>query len=206
MKSNSLKEANLAKEGCFLKKKSQKEIAHLRNIPIGQDLYSPPRHKECKDALTTTHFIKKIQEISQRPVGIKFCLGREREFYDLCVTMKKENIFPDYMAIDGSEGGTGAAPKTFMDDLGQPLMPALQIVREILKELAISHKLKILCSGKLISSGKQMIALAMGADAVFTARGFLLALGCIQALRCHTNTCPVGITTHQSPFDERSGY
>lgn len=184
------------KGGLLPKEKITEEIAHLRNIPMGQDLYSPPRHKECKDAITTIHFIKKIQEISQLPVGIKFCLGREKEFYDLCSAMKKEDIFPDYMAIDGSEGGTGAAPKTFMDDLGQPIMPALQIVREVLKELSISHKFKILCSGKLISSGKQMIALALGADAVYTARGFLLALGCIQALRCHTNTCPVGITTH----------
>ena len=184
------------KGGLLPKEKITEEIASLRNISLGQDLFSPPRHKECKDSLSTARFIKKIQDISQLPVGIKFCLGRENEFYDFFSVMRKENLFPDYIAVDGSEGGTGAAPKTFMDDLGYPLMPSLQIVRKVLLELSIKDKFKVLCSGKLISSGKQMMALAAGADAVYTARGFLLALGCIQALRCHSNSCPVGITSH----------
>ncbi len=184
------------KGGLLPKEKITEEIANLRNIPLGQDLLSPPRHNECKDAYSTVRFIKKIQDISELPVGVKFCLGRENEIHELFSTMKKENLFPDYIAIDGSEGGTGAAPKTFMDDLGYPLMPSLQIVREVLKELSIIDKFKILCSGKLINSGKQMMALAFGADAVYTARGFLLALGCIQALRCYSNSCPTGITTH----------
>lgn len=185
------------KGGLLPKEKITEEIASLRNIPLGQDLFSPPRHKECKDALSTARFVKKIQDISRLPVGIKFCLGREKEIHELFSIMKKENIFPDYIAIDGSEGGTGAAPKTFMDDLGYPLMPSLQVIRKVLQELSIKNKFKTLCSGKLISSGKQMMALAFGADAVYTARGFLLALGCIQALRCHTNSCPTGITTHE---------
>lgn len=184
------------KGGLLPKEKITKEIASLRNIPLGQDILSPPRHKECKDALSTVRFIKEIQDISQIPVGIKFCLGREKEIYELFSIMKKESIFPDYIAIDGSEGGTGAAPKTFMDDLGYPLMTSLQIVREVLQDLSIRDRFKILCSGKLVSSGKQMMALAFGADAVYTARGFLLALGCIQSLRCHSNSCPTGITTH----------
>ena len=184
------------KGGLLPKEKVTEEIASLRNIPLGQDVVSPPRHKECKDAQSTVHFIRDIQEISQIPVGIKFCLGRENELYELCSIMKKENLFPDYIAIDGSEGGTGAAPKTFMDDLGYPLKPALNIVQKILQELSIEDRFKLLCAGKLINSGKQMMALSLGADAIYTARGFLLALGCIQSLRCHSNTCPTGITTH----------
>ena len=188
--------AKPGKGGLLPKEKITEEIAKLRNIPLGKDLYSPPHHKECHSALSTVHFIKQIQEISQLPVGIKFCLGREKEIYDLFFVMKKENSFPDYIAIDGSEGGTGAAPKTFMDDLGYDLKSALKIIDEIIKELEVQNKFKLLCSGKLIRSGGQIMAMALGADAVYTARGFLLALGCIQALRCHTNKCPTGITTH----------
>ena len=188
--------AKPGKGGLLPKEKITEEIAELRNIPLGKDLYSPPHHKECHSALATVHFIKQIQEISQLPVGIKFCLGREKEIYELFSVMKKEKSFPDYIAIDGSEGGTGAAPKTFMDDLGYDLKSALKIISEIVTELEIKGKFKQLCSGKLIRSGGQMMAMALGAEAVYTARGFLLALGCIQALRCHTNNCPTGITTH----------
>ena len=184
------------KGGLLPKEKITEDIARLRNISMGQDVLSPPSHKECQSALSTVRFIKTIQDISQLPVGIKFCLGREKEMYELFSVMKKENLFPDYIAVDGSEGGTGAAPKTFMDDLGYSLKPSLQIIRGILGELSIQNRFKIICSGKLISSGKQMMALSLGAHAIYTARGFLLALGCIQALRCHSNTCPTGITTH----------
>ena len=111
--------------------------------------------------------------------------------------MKKENSFPDYIAIDGSEGGTGASPKTFMDDLGYDLKSSMHIIHKMITELELQNKFKILCSGKLINSGGQVMAMALGAHAVSTARGFLLALGCIQALRCHTNNCPTGITTHK---------
>ena len=190
--------AKPGKGGFLPKEKITEEIAELRNIPLGKDLYSPPKHKECLSALDTVHFIKQIQEISCLPVGIKFCLGREKEFYDLLSVMKKENSFPDYMALDGSEGGTGAAPKTFMDDLGYDLKSALKIIDKMRQDLEIKNKFKLLCAGKLIHSGGQVMAMALGANAVFTARGFLLALGCIQALRCHTNNCPTGITTHKA--------
>ena len=184
------------KGGLLPKEKITEEIALLRGIPQGKDLFSPPRHKECEDPPSTARFIQRVQEIAGLPVGIKFCLGNEKEIHDLLSLMKKSKRFPDYIAIDGSEGGTGAAPKTFMDDLGQPLKPALYIIREILESLQLKGKMKILCSGKLISSGKQMMAMSLGADAIYTARGFLLSIGCIQALRCHSNTCPAGITTH----------
>ena len=142
------------KGGLLPKEKITKEIAELRNIPLGQDVFSPARHRECKDALSTVHFIKNIQEISNLPVGIKFCLGNEEEMKELFLMMRKEDIFPDYLSIDGSEGGTGAAPKTFMDDLGFPLMKALEIIETLSKELNIRDKFKILCAGKLIDSGQ----------------------------------------------------
>ena len=192
--------AKPGKGGLLPKEKITQEIAELRSIPFGEDAFSPARHEECKDALSTIHFIKNIQEISGLPVGIKFCLGREEELKELFLTMKKENIFPDYLSIDGSEGGTGASPKTFMDDLGFPLVKSLEIITSLSKELNIKNKFKILCAGKLINSGNQVITLGLGADAIYTARGFLFALGCIQALRCHTNNCPTGITTHSERF------
>ena len=190
--------AKPGKGGILPKEKITEEIAELRNIPRDRDVISPPFHKECRDAPSTVRFIRQVQEISSLPVGVKFCLGRERELKEILSVMKRENIFPEYMALDGSEGGTGASSKTFMDDIGYPLFEALQILQQALKETGVRDHMKILAGGKLISSGQQLIALSLGADAVYTARGFLLALGCIQALRCHTNHCPTGITTHNT--------
>lgn len=189
--------AKPGKGGLLPKEKITPEIAELRHIPLGKDLYSPPFHKECSSPATMLNFIKDLQEISRLPVGIKFCLGREKELYELLSIMKKENSFPDYISLDGSEGGTGASPKTFMDDLGYDLKSSLKILSQMTEELKIKDRFKILAGGKLISSGSQVMAMALGADAVSAARGFLLALGCIQALRCHTNNCPTGITTHK---------
>ena len=163
---------------------------------MDRDVISPPFHNECRDALSTVNFIRQIQEITSLPIGIKFCLGREEELKKILSVMKEQTVFPEYIALDGSEGGTGASTKTFMDDIGYPLFDALQLLQRFLNEMNLRGNLKILGSGKLISSGKQLMALSLGADAVYTARGFLLALGCIQALRCHTNHCPTGITTH----------
>ena len=188
--------AKPGKGGLLPKEKITEEIAKLRGVPMGKDVISPAGHTECMSAEPTVRFIKKIQEISQLPVGIKFCLGSTREMGEIFMEMKKQKIFPDYIAIDGSEGGTGAAPKTFMDDLGYPLFPALEKIVGLIKEQEVENKFKIITSGKLISAGKQMMTLCMGASAIYTARGFMLALGCVQALRCNNNTCPVGITTH----------
>ena len=188
--------AKPGKGGLLPKEKITEEIAELRGVHMGKDIISPPGHVECVSANSTLTFIQKIQEVSQLPVGIKFCLGSLKELREMFAEMKKQNSYPDYIAIDGSEGGTGAAPKTFMDDLGYPLFPALEKVTDLIKEYGISGKFKIVTSGKLIRAGKQMMALCMGANAIYTARGFMLALGCIQALRCNNNTCPVGITTH----------
>ncbi len=188
--------AKPGKGGLLPKEKITPEIAELRKIPTGQDVVSPPGHLECYSAASTVKFIRQVQEVSALPTGIKFCLGSSKETGELFLEMKKQNIYPDFVSLDGSEGGTGAAPKTFMDDLGYPLFPALKEIKNLLKERQIQNRFKLVSSGRLIGAGRQMMALCMGASALYTARGFMLALGCIQALRCNNNTCPVGITTH----------
>lgn len=188
--------AKPGKGGLLPKEKITKEISELRGVPMGQDVISPPYHAECRDPESTVRFIRRVQEVSELPVGIKMCIGRSDELLQLIQTMKRLQIFPDYLSIDGAEGGTGAAPKAFMDDLGMPLFQALPLVQQILKEEGIRDRFKLLCAGKLINPGKQFMALSLGAQACYTARGFMLALGCIQAMTCNLNTCPVGITTH----------
>lgn len=187
--------AKPGKGGLLPKEKITKEISELRGVPMGKDVISPAYHAECINAEETVKFIKRVQDVSEIPVGIKLCFGRESEFVELIQTMKKLDIFPDYISIDGAEGGTGAAPKSFMDDLGVPIFKSLPIVHRILLEEGVRGKLKLLAAGKLINPGKQFMAFSMGADALYTARGFLFTLGCIQALQCNRNTCPVGITT-----------
>ncbi len=189
--------AKPGKGGLLPKEKITQEIAELRGVPLGKDVVSPPFHAECRDAASTVAFIRRVQEVSGLPVGIKLCLGRDTELVALLRAMKEQDVFPDYLSIDGAEGGTGAAPKAFMDDFGVPLLEALPVVDARLKDEEIRHKMKLFAAGKLISPGKQLIALSLGADAVYSARGFMLALGCIQALQCNANTCPVGITTHR---------
>jgi len=188
--------AKPGKGGLLPKEKITKEISELRGVPMDRDVVSPSSHSECNNPVNTVKFIKRVQDVSQLPVGIKLCLGNPDEFRELIREMKKQNTFPDYISIDGGEGGTGAAPKGFMDDVGIKIFDALPIVHEILIQEKIRDKFKILAAGKLINPGKQLIAMCLGADAVYTARGFMFALGCIQALQCNKNTCPVGITTH----------
>jgi len=178
------------------------QIAQIRGLPVGKDVHSPPRHAECDTIENTVEFIGRVQQITGIPVGIKFCLGSGDELRSLIRAMKSANSFPDYIALDGSEGGTGAAPRAFMDYVGIPLFPALSIVTGILKEEKVRDRFKLITAGKLISPGMQIRAFAYGADAIYTARGFMLALGCIQALQCNTGSCPVGITTHD-PFLQR---
>lgn len=188
--------AKPGKGGLLPKEKVTQEISDLRGVPLDQDVISPAFHPECRSPKETVHFIKRVQEVSQLPVGMKFCLGREVELRNLVHEMKRDNIFPDYITVDGAEGGTGAAPRSFMDDLGVPIFKALPAVHDLLIEEGVRSKMKLMGAGKLISPGRQFIAFSLGANAVYTARGFMMALGCIQALQCNKNTCPVGITTH----------
>ncbi len=189
--------AKPGKGGLLPKEKITAEIAELRGVPMGQDVVSPAHHLECTDAASTVKFIGRVQRVGGLPTGIKFCLGRPDELRALLREMKRQDTVPDFITVDGGEGGTGAAPKSFMDDLGLPLFEALPMVHRILLDEGVRNRLVLFASGKLINAGNQLKAMSLGADVVYSARGFLLALGCIQALQCNRNTCPVGITTHQ---------
>jgi len=188
--------AKPGKGGLLPKEKITQEISELRGVPMDQDVVSPAHHIECVCKKTTVAFIKHVQDVCMIPVGIKLCVGKTSDFLELVLEMKAQDVFPDFIAVDGAEGGTGASPKAFMDGYGMPLMPALYSVNEILVRERVRDRLKIIASGKLINSSKQFVALALGADAIYSARGFMLSLGCIQAMLCGNNTCPVGITTH----------
>ena len=188
--------AKPGKGGLLPKEKITEEIAHLRGVEMGKDVISPAHHKECTDAVTTVAFIDRVQRVSGLPTGIKFCLGRPDELLELIFEMKRQDVMPDFITVDGGEGGTGAAPKSFMDELGLLLFEALPIVHKMLIEEGVRDRTVLFAAGKLISAGKQLHAMTLGADVAYTARGFLLALGCIQALQCNANTCPVGLTTH----------
>lgn len=188
--------AKPGKGGLLPKEKISAEIAELRGVPRDRDVVSPPGHLECSDAAATVKFIGRVQDVGGLPTGIKLCLGNVAEFEKLVEEMKSQQIYPDWITVDGAEGGTGAAPKSFMDSVGMPLWPALHTVNQTLIEAGIRDRMKLLASGKLINAGRIITAMALGADACYSARGFMLSLGCIQALQCGKNTCPIGITTH----------
>jgi glutamate synthase domain-containing protein 2 len=188
--------AKPGKGGLLPKEKITPEIAELRKVPMDQDIISPPFHSECVDLQSTVAFIARIQSLVPVPVGIKFCIGSFQEVSTLVDEMKRQNVFPDWITVDGGEGGTGAAPTVFLDSVGLPLYPALHGLVQILQTAGVRDRMKVLASGKLIDAGRQAIAFALGADACYSARGFMLAIGCIQARECGNNTCPIGITTH----------
>lgn len=188
--------AKPGKGGLLPKEKISEEIAQLRGVPRDHDVVSPPGHIECTDAASTVRFIGHVQRVAGLPTGIKLCLGSVVEFREFIEEMKSQQIFPDWITVDGAEGGTGAAPKSFMDGVGVPLWPALHTVHQTLIQAGVRDRLKLLASGKLINAGRIITAMALGADACYSARGFMLSLGCIQALQCGKNTCPIGITTH----------
>lgn len=188
--------AKPGKGGLLPKEKITDEIAKLRGIEKGGDVVSPPFHPECDTVEHTVQFIKRVQEVSKLPTGFKICLGKPSEFEALVEEMKRQNVFPDFITVDGAEGGTGAAPKAFLDGVGLPLAVGLYTIHTCLERHGIRNKMKLNASGKLISPGAQMVAFSLGADTIYSARGFMLSLGCIQALQCGNNTCPAGITTH----------
>jgi glutamate synthase domain-containing protein 2 len=190
--------AKPGKGGLLPKEKITAEIAELRKVPMGEDVVSPPYHCECTDLAATVRFIGHVQSLVPIPVGCKLCVGSFDELRELVEEMKRQDTFPDWITVDGGEGGTGAAPRAFIDRVGMPLFPALHGLHQILVDSGVRKRLKLFASGKLIDAGRQCIAFALGADAIYSARGFMLALGCIQARECGNNTCPVGITTQEA--------
>ena len=172
------------------------EIAKTRNVPEGKSVHSPPYHSAFSTPKELLNFVKNLRELSGgKPIGLKICIGKRREFLSLCKAIHETQIFPDYIAIDGAEGGTGAAPLEFSNNLGTPLKDALIFAHNALTGFAIRDKIRVIASGKITSSLEMITYLSIGADLCYAARSFMMAIGCIQALQCNSNHCPVGVAT-----------
>ena len=176
--------------------KNTAEIANIRHVEPYKDVHSPPGHSAFSDAEGLMHFIQKLRELSGgKPIGFKLCVGRKEEFSGLCKAMLSTGIMPDFITVDGGEGGTGAAPVEFSNSLGMPLRDALAFVHDTLVGFELRDEMRLIASGKIISGFHIAKTIALGADMINSARGMMMALGCIQALECNRNTCPVGVAT-----------
>ncbi|MED0588888.1 FMN-binding glutamate synthase family protein [Bacillus subtilis] len=175
--------------------KVSEEVADIRNVEPGKSIDSPNRFYEFSNPPEMLDFIEKLRDVGQKPVGIKLVAGHPEELHELFSHMQKSGKQPDFITIDGSEGGTGASFYELADTVGLPIMTALPIVDTLLKQYGLRSQLKIFASGKLLTPDKIAVALALGADFVNIARGMMFSVGCIRALVCHTNTCPAGVAT-----------
>lgn len=182
--------------GILPAKKNTPEIAKIRGVEPGTAVLSPPSHSAFTNPMEFMSFIKQVRELSGgKPIGFKFCVGVKREFEELCEAMVTTGITPDYIGVDGGEGGTGAAPVEFSDSVGTPFLDGLAFVHDTLVKYGLRDQLKISASGKVVTGFHLVRAIALGADFCQSARAMMMSLGCIQALLCNTNTCPVGIAT-----------
>ncbi len=188
--------AKPGKGGVLPKEKITPEIAEIRGVGMDKSVYSPPRHKEWDDELGMLKFIARLQDLGGKPIGLKFCLGREEFVHNLVKEMKATGMKPDYIAIDGAEGATGAAPLAHTDYVGYPLKDALMFLDNQLRIAGLRDEVKICASAKVFTGADLAIMLALGADFCASARGFMLSIGCIHALKCNTNHCPAGVATH----------
>lgn len=188
--------AKPGKGGVLPKEKITPEIAEARGVPLDKDVISPPAHSEWGDEYGMLEFIKNLQDKGGKPVGIKFCLGKPSFIDNLTEAMLKTKIIPDFISIDGAEGATGAAPLAHTDYLGYPLKDALMMLDNKLREAGLRDEIKIIASGKVFTGADLAIMIALGADLCNSARGFMLSIGCIHALKCNTNHCPAGVATH----------
>jgi glutamate synthase domain-containing protein 2 len=190
--------AKPGKGGILPGTKISHEIAAIRGIPAYQDSISPNRHYDIGNIDELLDKISYIRDLTGRPVGIKVAIGGWHFINELCDKINQRGLehAPDFITIDGGEGGSGAAPQTLMDYVSLPITEALPRVVDSLIESGLKNRICVIAAGKLVTSGQGAWALCAGADFVNTARGFMFALGCIQAMRCHKNTCPTGVTTH----------
>lgn len=190
--------------GILPKHKVTEEIASTRGVPMGEDCISPSRHSAFSTPTEMLQFIAQLRELSGgKPVGFKFCLGHPWEFMGIVKAMLETGILPDFIVVDGKEGGTGAAPLEFTDHLGVPLREGLLFVHNTLVGSNLRDKIKLGASGKIVSAFDIARVLAIGADWANSARGFMFAIGCIQSQSCHTNKCPTGVAT-QDPLRQRA--
>ncbi len=175
------------------------EIAEIRHVPLGYDVISPPAHTAFSDPLGLLEFVVRLRELSGgKPVGFKLCLGRGGEFLSICKAMLESHITPDFITIDGGEGGTGAAPVEFGNSVGRPLRDGLMFVQSALIGTGLRDRIRLIASGKVFSAFHMLRLMALGADTVNSARAMMLALGCVQSRTCDTDTCPTGVAT-QNP-------
>lgn len=174
------------------------EIATIRGIPAHHDSISPNRHIDISNVDELLDKVAYIRELTGRPVGVKAAIGGWHFVNELCEAVNRRGLeyAPDFLSIDGGEGGSGAAPQTLFDHMSLPIAEALPRVVDALLQSGLKNRVRVIAAGKLVTSARAAWALCAGADFINTARGFMFSLGCIQAMRCHTNTCPTGVTTH----------
>ena len=176
--------------------KVNEEVAAIRAVEVGKDVNSPPSHSAFKGPKGLIEFIGQLRELSGgKPVGFKLCIGKKQEFFSIIKAMLELEIYPDFITIDGSEGGTGAAPREFTNSLGTPLNDGLNFVHNALIASGIRDKIILIAAGKVIDAFNLVCKFSLGADICNSARGMMFAVGCIQALRCNSNHCPAGIAT-----------
>ena len=180
------------------------EIAAIRGVPMGEDCVSPAAHSAFSTPVELLQFIGQMRALSGgKPAGFKLCIGHPWEFMALCKAMLETGIIPDFIVVDGKEGGTGAAPLEFMDHMGMPLRDGLSFAHNALVGCGLRDQLRLGASGKIISAFDMARVMALGADWCNAARGFMFAVGCIQAQTCHTGLCPTGVTS-QDPRRQRA--
>jgi len=180
------------------------EIAAARGVPAGVDCISPARHAAFDTPVGLLQFVEKLRVLSGgKPVGFKLCIGHPWEWFAIAKAMRDTGLLPDFIVIDGAEGGTGAAPLEFTDHVGAPLQEGLLLVHNTLVGLGLRERIKLGCAGKVVSAFDIARLMALGADWCNAARGFMFALGCIQAQHCHSGHCPTGVTT-QDPLRQRA--
>ncbi|MBT5489519.1 MAG: FMN-binding glutamate synthase family protein, partial [Halieaceae bacterium] len=190
--------AKPGKGGILPGEKVTEIIASTRGIPAGQDSISPNRHPEVTSVESLLDLIATVRDVSKKPTGIKFVLGQTQWLDDFCAAIHSRGIdsAPDFITLDSADGGTGAAPQGLMDNMGLPVAASLPLVDAALRQAGLRDRIRLIATGKMVNPAGMAAALCLGADVVCSARGFMFALGCIQALQCNENTCPTGITTH----------
>ncbi|MBX7528243.1 FMN-binding glutamate synthase family protein [Qipengyuania vesicularis] len=179
--------------------KVTKEIAEARGVPVGEDVLSPAAHPEFDTPIELLEFVTRLRDLSGgKPTGIKLCVGQPHEIFAIGKAMLETGLHPDFITVDGAEGGTGAAPLELSNSVGMPLREGQIFVRNMLVGTGLKHKIKIATSGKIHSGAQMAKSFALGADWCNAARPFMFALGCVQSMNCHKGTCPTGIATQEA--------